>query len=141
MGFRFEYGDRSIVISGDTKYSQKTIDAARNADVLFHEAQANHILSELKDGLISAKRVLPAKIMEDILSYHTTPEEAAMIANQANVDHLVLYHLVPYPRNNLMAEIFVRGVDDITENWTLSKDGTLVVLPLNSESIEISLIK
>jgi len=40
-----------------------------------------------------------------------------------------------------MAEIFVRGVDDIRENWTLSKDGTLVVLPLNSDSIEISLIK
>ena len=79
--------------------------------------------------------------MEDILSYHTTPVEAAMIANQANVDHLVLYHLVPYPRNKLMAEIFVRGVDDIRENWTLSKDGTLVVLPLNSDSIEISLIK
>ena len=141
LGFRYEDGDRSIVLSGDTKYSQKTIDAARNADVLFHEAQANHLLSELEDGLISAKRVLTAKIMEDILSYHTTPVEAAMIANQANVDHLVFYHLVPYPRNNLMAEIFVRGVDDIRENWTLSKDGTLVVLPLNSDSIEISLIK
>ena len=44
VGFKFDYKGRSIVISGDTKYSQKVIDGAKNADVLFHENQANHIL-------------------------------------------------------------------------------------------------
>ena len=83
---------------------------------------------------------LAAKIMADIVTYHTTPIEAAEIANQANVKHLVFYHLTPAPRNALMESMFVRGVNDIRKEWTLSKDGTLVILPLNSEKIEITKI-
>ena len=36
--------------------------------------------------------------------------------------------------------MFVRGVNDIRKEWTLSEDGTLVILPLNSEKIEITKI-
>ena len=74
------------------------------------------------------------------MTYHTTPIEAAEIANQANVKHLVFYHLTPAPRNTLMERMFVRGVNDIREEWTLSDDGTLVILPPNSEKIEITKI-
>ena len=45
LGFKFEYKGRSIVISGDTSYTQTVIDNSMNADVLFHEAQANHMLT------------------------------------------------------------------------------------------------
>ena len=83
---------------------------------------------------------LAAKIMADIVTYHTTPIEAAEIANQANVKHLVFYHLTPAPRNALMERMFVRGVNDIRKEWTLSDDGTLVILPPNSEKIEITKI-
>src|ERR1700704_5810465 len=37
-GYRFDTADRSIVISGDTTYSQTTIDACHGCDVLIHEA-------------------------------------------------------------------------------------------------------
>ena len=97
VGFRFEYKGRSIVISGDTKYSQKVIDGAKDADVLFHENQANHILEMMHKPLMDAGRPQGATIMKDIVTYHTTPTEAADIANKANVDHLVFYHHVPYP--------------------------------------------
>ena len=78
--------------------------------------------------------------MADIVTYHTTPIEAAEIANQANVKHLVFYHLTPAPRNALMERMFVRGVNDIRKEWTLSDDGTMVILPLNSDKIEIKKI-
>ena len=37
-----------------------------------------------------------------------------------------------------MEDIFTRGVDEIIEDWTMSKDGTMVVLPIESNEIKIS---
>ena len=140
LGFRFDYKGRSIVISGDTISTENTIKNSINADVLFHEAQANHIVKILENENKKIGNNLAAKIMADIVTYHTTPVEAAEIANQANVNHLVFYHLTPAPRNALMERMFVRGVNDIRKEWTLSDDGTLVILPANSEKIEITKI-
>ena len=142
VGFRFEYKGRSIVLSGDTKYTQKVIDGAKDADVLFHENQANHILEMMHRPLMNAGRPQAATVMKDIVTYHTTPTEAADIANKANVDHLVFYHHVPYPRISIMERVHLRGVTEVRskDKWTFSKDGTLVVLPLNSDEIKITSI-
>jgi ribonuclease Z len=74
----------------------------------------------------------------DILDYHTPILDVVKAANEANVKHLVFYHHLPAPRNQLMEEIMYRGVDEIRDEWTASHDGTMLVLPLNSEEIEIS---
>ena len=81
---------------------------------------------------------LGAKLMEDITTYHTTPVEAARVANLAEVKHLIFYHLTPAPRNTLTERIFLRGVDEAREDWTLSNDGTMVVLPVESDEIILS---
>ena len=73
-----------------------------------------------------------------MVTYHTTLIEAADIANKANVKKLVFYHLTPAPRNYLTELIFVRGVDEVRKEWTLAKDGTLIVLPANSEDIIVT---
>jgi hypothetical protein len=36
-----------------------------------------------------------------------------------------------------MERIFLRGVNDIRDDWTLSKDGTMIVLPVDSDDIDI----
>ena len=77
-------------------------------------------------------------ILNDIETYHTTPIEAAKAANLANVDHLFFYHLTPAPRNNLTERMFFRGVSDIRKEWSSTKDGTMVVLPLDSDEIIIT---
>ena len=138
LGYRFDYKGRSIVISGDTIASQNLTDHSRNTDVLFHEAQANHILKPLNEFMLKNNRTNQAKVLDDITTYHTTPVEAANIAKEANVKHLVFYHLTPAPRNDIMEKIFTRGVSDVFEEWTLSDDGTMVVLPVDSEEIQIS---
>ena len=141
LGYRFDYKGRSIVISGDTIYNENVIKNSLNADVLFHEAQANHILKIIEDTNQKSGNINGAKIMSDITTYHTTPIEAAEVANKANVGHLVFYHLTPAPRISLMEDMFVRGVNEIRKDWTLSEDGTMVILPLNSDKIEITSIK
>ena len=141
LGYRFDYKGRSLVISGDTSYSENLIEKSREADVLIHEAQANHMINIIRDFNLQRGADLNAKLMEDIITYHTTPVEAAEIANLANVKHLIFYHLTPAPRNYITEIIFLRGVDEIREEWTLSNDGTMVVLPVGSDEIIISKIE
>jgi len=141
LGYRFDYKGRSLVISGDTSYSENLIEKSRDADVLFHEAQANHMINLIRDFNIQMGANLAAKVMEDIITYHTTPIEAAEIANLANVKHLIFYHLTPAPRNYITETMFLRGVDEVREEWTLSNDGTMVVLPVGTYEIFISKIK
>ena len=138
LGYRFDFKGRSIVISGDTSYSENLITYAKDADVLFHEAQANHILEIMKGVANKAGNSLTAKVLDDITTYHTTPKDAAKVANLANVDHLVFYHLTPSPRNSMMERMFFRGVNKIRKDWSVADDGTMVVLPLDSDEIKIS---
>jgi len=83
---------------------------------------------------------LQAKVMADIKTYHTTLIEAAEIANKAEVKQLIFYHLTPAPRNYLTEKIFTRGVNQVRKNWVLSEDGTMVVLPVDSDEIIIDKI-
>ena len=136
LGFRFDYKGRSIVISGDTIYDENVIKHAKDADVLFHEAQANHQLDIMRKALESNKGLVT--ILNDIETYHTTPIEAAKVANLANVGHVFFYHLTPAPRNNLTERMFFRGVNDIRKEWSSTKDGTMVILPLDSDEIIIT---
>jgi len=141
LGYRFDYKGRSLVISGDTSYSKNLIENSRDADVLFHEAQANHMINIIRDFNLQRGADLNAKLMEDIITYHTTPVEAAEIANLANVKHLIFYHLTPAPRNYITEIIFLRGIDEVRQEWTLSNDGTMVVLPAESDEVIFSELK
>ena len=141
LGYRFDYKGRSLVISGDTSYSENLIEKSRDADVLIHEAQANHMINIIRDFNLQRGADLNAKLMEDITTYHTTPVEAAEIANLADVKHLIFYHLTPAPRNYVTEIMFLRGIDEVREEWTLSNDGTMVVLPVGTDEIIISNIK
>jgi ribonuclease BN (tRNA processing enzyme) len=80
-GYRFDTGDRSIVISGDTNPTQATINACHGCDILIHEVRS---LSGL------AKR--PPAFQRFASKYHTTTAQLAELASQANPRLLILYH-------------------------------------------------
>ena len=107
-------------------------------DVLFHEAQANHMVSILENFNLENGAPLRAKLMADIKTYHTTLVEAAEIANKAEVRQLIFYHLTPAPRSYITEKIFTRGVNQVRKNWVLSNDGTRVVLPVETDEINLS---
>lgn len=130
VGYRFDYQGRSVVISGDTAYSESLIAAAKGADVLVHEAQANHMVAKMQRAAAAAGNATLAKIFADIPDYHTTPEEAARAANEADVEWLVLSHLTPAPDNAIAKRIFMRGVGKIRPTGVrLAEDRLLISLP------------
>jgi ribonuclease Z len=141
-GYRFDYRGRSVVVSGDTVKDAGLIAAAEGADVLVHEAQANHLVAMLAAEAERSGRPRIAKVLGDIPSYHTSPVEAAEVANAAGVKLLVLYHLTPPPPAWLVERAFVRGVDAVRpRDWVLADDGLLITLPIGSSAVEIGALE
>jgi ribonuclease Z len=138
VGYRFDYKGRSVVISGDTVQSADLEKAAAGADLLVHEALAPNLVAVLTAGAERANRKNLAKITTDILDYHTSPADAAKSASRARVGHLLFYHIVPPLLLAPMVDLFLEGVDDEYDGpYTVGRDGTLVLLPAGSKSIEV----
>ncbi len=130
VGYRFDYQGRSVVISGDTAFSTSLVANAKGADLLIHEAQANHMVAKLQRAAAKAGNATTAKIFADIPSYHTSPEEAARAGNEAGAAWLVLSHLTPAPDNAVAKSIFMRGVAKVRPaNVKIAEDRMLVLLP------------
>ena len=136
LGYRIDYRGRSVVISGDTIPTPHLAAAAKGADVLVMEAQANHML-EIIEATARAKGMRVAQFVHDVQNYHSTPVQAAELANGANVGLLAMTHLTPPPSNILQRRIFVRGVAAVrSAGWVLGHDGLLIELPVGSSVIE-----
>lgn len=88
FAFRFDTTDRSIVISGDTRYSENVIKLARGADVLVHEVVSREFW-ERPDA------PQPPAVVRHILASHTDAPDVGRVAAAAGVRTLVLSHYVP----------------------------------------------
>lgn len=137
-GYRFDFDGRSVTVSGDTVYDEDLAVAARNTDVLVHEALAPELVGIMHDEMLAAGRTRPAKIMHDIPGYHTSPVDAAKIANLAHAKLLVYTHLLPILPNFIAVRAFLKGVSDVRPDGVkVGHDGLIVRLPGHSSDIEV----
>ncbi len=138
VGYRFDYKGRSIVISGDTAPSPTLAKYAQGADILFHEGLQPALVSRMEEILAHANRTSAAKIMHDIPSYHTAPEDAARIAQQAGVRQLVFYHMIPGLPLAYMNAAFLGNAPKIFHGpITVSKDGTMISLTPGNTAVTV----
>lgn len=135
VGYRIESNGRSVVVSGDTKKSASLVKHATGADILIHEALQPDLVKRSSD---IAKRIGNERIghmANDILDYHASVVEAAEVARDAKVPHLVLNHLVPAPNNWFTERIFLRGTGDVYDGeLTVGEDGMRFTLPARPAS-------
>jgi len=82
FGFRVDYKGHSVVLSGDTKYSNNLVAFAKGTDLLVHE-------------VVVAPDTLPkADPRYSILAHHTTLEQAAKVFNEVKPKLAVYTHIV-----------------------------------------------
>ena len=98
FGYRIEYGQRVIVLSGDTTYSDNLILHARDAYLLVHEIAAAS--KRLQDRNPRLKRVL---------AYHTQSQQMAQILQQTKPRLAVLNHVLLFAINT---EQVLREISD-----------------------------
>ena len=84
-GYRLEYRDRSVVISGDTSYSKNLVSHAQNADLLVHEIAAT--------GKGFTVRYPGLK---NIMDYHTRPKQMLNVLKETRARLTVLTHVLLY---------------------------------------------
>jgi ribonuclease Z len=106
--------------------------------VLFHEGLQTAMVALLHDAAARGGRPGVAKIMADIPSYHTTPEDAARIAQQAGVGQLIFYHTIPVLRFSYLNAAFLGDAPGIFKGpITVGKDGVLLSLPAGSKIVTL----
>ena len=134
FGFKISYKDRAVVISGDTIHDGSVQKYSQDVDLLVHSAISIDIVERMR-GIAPIPQM--DKILFDIQDYHTSIDEAGEIARDANVEHLLIYHSIPTPRNALMERVFFRPIEGVFENYSLSDDGTRVIMPVGNDDIFI----
>ena len=83
LGYRLDFGDRSVLISGDTTYSDNLIKHAQDVDVLIHEIAGS-------DATLVARNPRLAKIM----AYHTNPQQLAKVLQKTQPRLAVFNHVL-----------------------------------------------
>lgn len=136
VGFRVNYRDRSVLITGDTIYSDSLIHHANGADLMVSDA-LNHKMSQwVADAGRHMENNLTS-VAEDIQESHIRPEEAAVVAREAGVPLLMITHVLP-PVPDPLVNPFLRDARAIYSGEVrMANDGTLISLPVNSDQYSI----
>jgi len=122
--YRIDFGERSVVLSGDCSYDERLISFAKGADILVHEAMQKDFMKRGSELMKDMGNDRNSKILSDVLDYHSTPQDAAKVAQQAGVKKLILSHLAPVPENPLSRRFFKRGLGDVYKGpIVLADDG------------------
>lgn len=130
VGYRIEYGGRTIVLSGDTSRSASLAIAARGADLLVHEAISQRLDQIMHDATMDAGRENLGAIFHDILDYHTSPEDAGAVAAEAGVGALALTHFLPQTPIPGLISTFVRDAKRTYDGPVYAmRDGDVISLP------------
>lgn len=117
-GYKIAYKDRSVVISGDTGYSENLITHAKGTDLLLHEVFMVVDESGWDEAFLARLRVS-----------HTVPEVAADVFNKTQPALAVPYHIAADTDTALMKSrlsVIYKGdiiIGDDLMSFEISSDG------------------
>lgn len=135
VGYRFSYKGRTLLITGDTIALNNVKEFSRGIDLLVHEALAPNLVMQMNAAARKIGNQVMEKVTIDILDYHASPMEAAEIAKEAGVGHLLYYHIVPPMVIPGQESLFLDGAGEVFPDYTIGEDGVMFTLPANSDEI------
>jgi ribonuclease Z len=137
VGYRFDYGGRSAVISGDTVYAPALVRASEGADLLLHDALSIELLKLVEDAAAAAGLANRSQILADVSDYHATAPQAADAAREAGVGALAITHIVPpLPLKGLEGPFLGDARARFGGPLWLAQDGDLYKLPSGGTGVE-----
>lgn len=120
IAYRFDTAGRSIVISGDTAYSQNLVDLAKGADLFVCEVMD---LATYENNMARAREAAeagnPNSIARHVAETHSTTVDVGRMAAEAKVKTVVLNHLLPGANRPGPAEFPDTGyIDDVRKHFS-----------------------
>ena len=106
FGYRIEYGGHSVVLSGDTRYSENLIKYAKGTDMLVHEV------------VIAPDTLSKTDPQYRRFAHHTTPEQAAKVFNSVKPKLAVYSHI---------ARLYGQTTEEILNRTKANYSGPLVL--------------
>ena len=88
LGYRVDFAEHSVVLSGDTRYSDNLIRFSRKVDLLIHEVID-------ADAFRAKNPSMPAERFQSIVGHHTTADLAGTLFTQVKPKLAVYSHIVP----------------------------------------------
>jgi len=96
FGYRVDYAGHSVVLSGDTRYSENLIRFSQGADILIHEVIDPEVY-------LAGDRLFSPEMKQKVIAHHTNPEQAGSIFNKVKPKLAVYSHIVPFDVPDLVA--------------------------------------
>lgn len=137
VGYRVNYKGRSIVITGDTIYTESLVQHSMNADLLISEA-LNHDYSQMISNASREGDNNLSVVAKDIKTYHIRPDEVGIVARDAEVSYLLVTHILPPIPAQILRNGFLRDTKEIYKgDIYLANDGTMIKMPVDSDEISV----
>jgi ribonuclease Z len=95
LGYRVDFAGHSIVLSGDTRYSENLIHFSQGTDVLVHEVID-------PDAFRTNNPFMSSERFQAIVGHHTTAEQAGTVFTQVRPKLAVYSHIVPGDATDLV---------------------------------------
>ena len=113
VGYRFEYRDQIVVISGDTRVCPDYAAGAEGADLLVSEAENAAMFNPALALARAAGNKRQLEMIEEGMEYHAETLALARMAQEIGVKKLALTHLFPsIPPTEAAEAAFIRGMSD-----------------------------
>lgn len=104
LGYKIEYAGHTVILSGDTRYSDNLVRYAKGADVVIHEVAAANEQSMQTSPLIN-----------QILGFHTSPEDAGRVFEQVKPKLAVYSHIIQLTADPAVPPPSVKDIISRTE--------------------------
>jgi ribonuclease Z len=88
LGYRIDFAGHSVVLSGDTRYSENLIHFSQGTDVLIHEVIDPSAYREVSNSFSAEQR-------QRVIEHHTLPEQAGTVFARVKPKLAVYSHIVP----------------------------------------------
>ena len=137
LGFRISFGDKEIIISGDTEITDNVFSLVDGADILIHDGMIKDHVRFL-EKVAKENNVYRAEIaFHDILDYHADVVDIKKNLEGKDLGLLIINHLVPAKN-----PIGIRYMEDLFSgvpyNFLLARDNDKIVVSKNSNKITVN---
>ena len=135
IGFRISFGDKLIIVSGDTEISENVFSLVDGSNILIHDGMIKeHVLLLEKAANEMQSRLEIA--FHDILDYHADVNDIKDNLSDKDLDLLIINHLVP-PKNPIGNRYINDLFSDTPYDFLLAQDEDIISLSKGSNEITI----